>query len=200
MLAAVLIPIKSFDIAKGRLSDALSEQQRSTLARQMAQVVVTSTPSLQTWVVCDSNAVSQFAISLGAGVIWRPAKGLNNAVAEGVDFLRRQGVDRVVIAHADLPKATDLSWVAERDPITIVPDRHGHGTNVMCVPTTAKDFVFSYGIGSCQLHEAEARRLNLPVQVVPNNELGWDVDTLEDLAIFDQAGWPTGSGTAPEAN
>lgn len=172
-------------MAKGRLADALSPDSRAALAREMATTVISSTPSLPTWVVCDDNEVAALALRLGAGVIWRQARGLNNAVNEGVSYLAGQGFDRVVISHADLPRATDLAWVAEAEPITIVPDRHGTGTNVMCVPTTATQFDFAYGVGSCQAHEREAKRVGLPVQIVPDKDLGWDVDTFEDLDVFD---------------
>ena len=88
----------------------------------------------------------------------------------------------MVVAHADLPLATDLSWVAGQDGVTLVPDRHGDGTNVAGVPT-GSGFTFAYGAGSCALHEAEARRLGLAVRVVPDARLGWDVDRPEDLDL-----------------
>jgi 2-phospho-L-lactate guanylyltransferase (CobY/MobA/RfbA family) len=66
--------------------------------------------------------------------------------------------------------------------VTLVPDRHGDGTNVACVPTEA-GFRFSYGAGSCARHELEALRLRLPVRVVPDVRLGWDVDRPADLDL-----------------
>jgi 2-phospho-L-lactate guanylyltransferase (CobY/MobA/RfbA family) len=87
-----------------------------------------------------------------------------------------------VVAHADLPLATDLAWLADVDGVTLVPDRHGDGTNVASVPT-GRGFTFAYGPASCSLHEAEAHRLGLAVQVVPDERLGWDVDRPEDLVL-----------------
>ena len=89
-------------------------------------------------------------------------------------------VDRVVVAHADLPMATDLAWPARHDGVTLVPDRRDDGTNVACVPTRA-GFEFSYGPGSFRRHGAEARRLGLPLRVVREPSLGWDVDLPSDL-------------------
>lgn len=183
---AVLIPVKSFDTAKGRLSEALSGQRRAELARSMAGTVIKASGPLPVWVICDDPAVAGFAVANGAGVIWRPAKGLNRAIHDGVEFLATRGVDRVVIAHADLPLATDLAWLGDGafNQVVIVPDRHGDGTNVMSIPAHAK-FDFAYGPGSCAAHTAEANRRGLDLTIVPDEQLGWDVDTADDLAVFD---------------
>jgi 2-phospho-L-lactate guanylyltransferase len=65
--------------------------------------------------------------------------------------------------------------------VTLVPDRRDDGTNVVSVPTDA-GFAFSYGPGSFRRHAAEARRLGLPVRVLREPGLGWDVDIPDDLA------------------
>ncbi len=188
--AAVLIPIKSFDLAKGRLSEAIAPADRAELARTMAGTVIAAARFLPVWVVCDDTTVAAFATGNGAGVIWRQSRGLNVAVQEGVAFLADQGYEQVIIAHADLPLASDLTWVAkDKDGgkaggVTIVPDRRNDGSNVMCVPSTV-GFQFAYGPGSSVAHQAEANRLGLTLRVIPDEQLGWDVDTPEDLTVFD---------------
>ncbi len=87
----------------------------------------------------------------------------------------------MIVAHADLPLATDLTWLADTDGVTLVPDRHVDGTNVACVPATA-EFSFAYGAGSFAAHRDEAGRLGLTVRLVPDPRLGWDVDVAADLA------------------
>jgi 2-phospho-L-lactate guanylyltransferase len=181
---AVVIPVKSFTLAKGRLAESLSPEDRDHLARRMASRVVAAARPLPTWIACNDHAVARWAFEVGARVLWRPAPGLNSSVTAAVDFLGRLGYQRVVIAHGDLPLARDLSWVATFDGVTIVPDRRGEGTNVMAVPTGA-GFTFAYGVGSAPKHRDEARRRGLAVRVVDDDELGWDVDTPEDLAAFD---------------
>ena len=66
----------------------------------------------------------------------------------------------MIVAHADLPLATDLAWLADTDGVTLVPDRHRDGTNVLCVPAGA-GFAPAYGAGSFRAHRAEAARLGL---------------------------------------
>ena len=180
--AAVVVPVKSFARAKARLAPVLDGEQRAALARTMAATVLRAAAPLPVLVVCDDEDVRAWATGLGVEVAWTPGVGLNGAVEAGVALLADRGVARAVVAHADLPLATDLAWVAEGGGVTLVPDRHGDGTNVAGVPTGA-GFRFAYGAGSCARHEAEARRLGLPVRVVPDLRLGWDVDQPADLDL-----------------
>jgi len=178
--SAVLVPVKSFRHAKVRLAPALGADERASLARRMADGVVTAARPLPVFIVCDDDEVAAWAKAASAEVIWRPGRGLNGAVADGVAALGAIGFDRVVIAHADLPLAVDLAWPARHAGVTLVPDRRDDGTNVACVPTGG-GFQFSYGPGSFRRHGAEARRLGLSLRVVREPLLGWDVDLPSDL-------------------
>lgn len=180
-VTAVVIPVKSFDLAKERLSAALAAGARADLARSMAERVVAAARPLPTFVVCGSGDVARWAASVGADVIWLPEPGLNRAVDFACRQLASDGYRRVIIAHGDLPLARSLGWVADFDGVTIVPDRRGEGTNVMAVPL-GTDFAFHYGEGSAGAHQAEARRHGLAIRIVADGSLGWDVDTPTDLA------------------
>ncbi|MDQ1372727.1 MAG: 2-phospho-L-lactate/phosphoenolpyruvate guanylyltransferase [Actinomycetota bacterium] len=178
---AVLVPVKAFGEAKVRLAAALGPAERAALARSMAAQVVTAARHLPVAVVCDDRGVAEWARARGVLVVWEPGRGLNGAVEAGVTQLARLGVEQVIVAHADLPLATDLSWVARFGGVTLVPDRANDGTNVACVPTGA-GFRFAYGPGSFARHRIEARRLGLGLRVVHEPSLGWDVDVPADLA------------------
>ncbi len=177
---AVLVPVKRFEEAKGRLSPALSPSARADLARSMAAQVIRSAGPLPVAVVCDDRNVATWARDLGALVIWEPGRGLNGAVQEGVRRLAAAGVRTAVVAAGDLPLADDLGWVARFDGITIVPDRRREGTNVLAVPADGR-FSFAYGPGSFARHLDQARRLGVPVRVADAPRLAWDVDLPEDL-------------------
>jgi 2-phospho-L-lactate guanylyltransferase len=177
---AVLLPVKGFRDAKARLAPSLDPPARAALAREMATRVVRAAAPFPVAVVCDDDEVASWATTVGAEVVWRPGRGLNAAVADGVEHLAAIGVARVVVAHADLPYALDLGPVAAFDGITLVPDRHLDGTNVVCIPAGA-GFRFAYGPGSFTRHRAEAGRLGLPVRVLEDARLGWDVDLPADL-------------------
>jgi 2-phospho-L-lactate guanylyltransferase len=183
-VAALLVPVKAFDRAKARLAPARSPQERADLARAMAATVLAAAGGLRTAVVCDDEAVRVWAEEQGAEAIWTPGLGLNGAVEAGVAHLAQRGVDQVVVAHADLPLASDLAWLSHHHGVTLVPDRRRDGTNVICVPATA-GFRFAYGAASFEAHRAEAARLGLVTRLVADVRLGWDVDEPADLDVPD---------------
>jgi 2-phospho-L-lactate guanylyltransferase len=177
----VLVPIKSFRNAKVRLSPALPPEERAALAKRMADRVLSAAGPLPVSVVCDDIDVASFAEAHGAEVIWRPGLGLNAAVTDGVEHLTDEhAAVEVIVAHADLPLADDLTRLVGFAGITFVPDRRDDGTNVVCIPTGLQ-FTFSYGPSSFERHRAEADRLKVPYRVLRDPRLGWDVDVPADL-------------------
>lgn len=178
--AALLVPVKAFADAKLRLAGTLSQAQRSELARTLATRVVGAAGELAVAVVCDDREVANWARDLGALVIWEPGRGLNGAVQDGVARLAAAGAEQVAVAHADLPLASHLGWLARFPGVTLVPDRRHDGTNVVGLPANS-GFMFSYGPGSFARHLAEAHRLGLPVRTVHGSPLAWDVDVPADL-------------------
>lgn len=181
-LCGVLVPVKSFTEAKVRLAPALGAEDRATLAREMAEVVLAAARPLPVAVVCDDEEVAAWARGQNAEVFWRPERGLNGAVLDGVGRFADRGFARVIVAHADLPLAQELGPVGDFDGVTLVPDRRDDGTNVICVPADA-GFAFHYGPGSFRRHLAEAERLGLPVRIERDRRLGWDVDQPPDLDL-----------------
>ncbi len=179
----VLVPVKAFGRAKVRLADVLDAPARAALAREMADRVLAATGDLPVAVVCDDDEVAAWAEGHGARVLWRPGHGLNGAVNDAVATLAAEGLDRVLVAHADLPLATGFEeLVAPTDGVVLVPDRHEDGTNVASVPAAA-GFAFAYGPGSFARHCAEAERLGLELTVHRPPRLTWDVDVPADLDL-----------------
>lgn len=180
MAIGVLVPVKAFADAKQRLGGRLDASGRVRLAREMAAVVLAAAAPMPVWVVTDDDDVTAWAFDHGAQVVRQRRPGLSAAVNDAVDEIGASGIDRVVVAHADLPLATDLSVVVGIDGVTLVPDRRDDGTNVASIPTTA-GFVFSYGPDSFRRHITEAERIGLPVHVLRDHALGWDIDHPDDL-------------------
>lgn len=191
-----MLPIKGFSDAKGRLQSVLSQENRAALAEFTAGGLLEATLGVDTFVVCDNDDVAQWARQRGALVVRQTAPGLNAAVACGVEaaqFTR----EWVVVAHSDLPFAQQLLSVVDSQlaasSVTIVPDRHDDGTNVLVIPARS-GFTFHYGPGSFAAHQAEATRLGLPVRIVRNEQLALDIDTPDDLAQL-PASWLHGDFT-----
>lgn len=181
--AAVLVPVKAFTAAKGRLGAALDPAERAWLAREMATQVVTAAAPLPVTVVCDDVDVAAWGRSLGAAIVTEPGRGLNQAVAAGVAHLRRHGAAEVVVAHGDLPWARRLETLTGFPGVTLVPDRRRDGTNVISLPSHLP-FQFSYGPGSFSRHLAHCGHLGVAVRIVAPPELTLDIDVPADLALL----------------
>jgi 2-phospho-L-lactate guanylyltransferase len=179
---AFLIPIKAFNLAKGRLAESLSSADRRDLANYLALCVFGSCDQTANYVVCDDEDVSDWAFMIGSTPLWTPADGLNDAVTKGRARITELGHDRVIVIHSDLPLVVDTNWLARfpADRCVIVPDRHRQGTNALVVPS-GTDFTFQYGPGSFHKHIAEAAQRNLPISIVEDEAVGWDLDTPDDL-------------------
>jgi 2-phospho-L-lactate guanylyltransferase len=195
---AVLVPVKAFGQAKRRMASTLSPTERRSLARQLAEGVLTGAAPLPVAVVCDDREVADWARERRALVVWEPGRGLNGAVEEGVRRLADLGVTRVTVAHADLPFAAGLGALSCHEGVLLVPDRHGDGTNVISVPSRCS-FRFSYGPGSFERHRAQGEAAGLTVRVLEHPRWSVDLDWPADLARGTWTSEPPGPGseTAP---
>ena len=177
--AIVLIPIRSFDDMKSRLASVLKLDERRRLAIWMAERVVTAAEPFPTRVVTNDSEVSAWTQRTRAEVINPGVRGLNAAVTAAMVAVGAEGFDRVIIAHADLPAAQTLA-AFDGDGIRIAPDCARRGSNVLSVPTASK-FTFRYGPDSFEAHCTEAERLRMPIIVIDDPRLAWDVDDPADL-------------------
>ncbi len=186
---AVVIPIKAFHQAKERLSDLLTPSERLVLAKMCAERVLRAVAGYKVFVVCDDEAVAQWATARNAQIVWQTDVGLNNAVRAGVAAARVNKFELAMIVHSDLPLATSFSQLFSdcdldslKTSITLVPDRHEDGTNVMILPTSS-DFEFTYGRNSFITHQHLAKKCNLALRIIYDQHLSVDIDTAEDLAV-----------------
>ena len=177
---AVLVPLRSLRSGKLRLAGSLAPDARARLIERMAATVLRAAGDLPVLVVYDDPEVAEWSVQQGAMSLRGVDPGLNNAVSEGRVRLEDMGFSTVIVAHADLPRARDLARVADTEGITIVPDRLGDGTNVLCLPTRLP-FRFAYGPGSFEVHHRLALESGVPVRVLHDPELAWDVDHPDDL-------------------
>jgi 2-phospho-L-lactate guanylyltransferase len=176
----LLVPVKAFTDAKARLSGALTPAHRDALARWSAEQVLGAAQGMPAFIACDHPDVAEWAQQHGARVLWHPGVGLNAAITRSVVDLRTLGVEHVVIAHADLPRACRLAEVASAHTVTLVPDSRLDGTNVLSLPT-ALDFEFQYGVGSFRRHLAAALATGAAVSVRRDPLLSLDIDNPSDL-------------------
>lgn len=183
MRTAVVIPVKTFTVAKGRLAGALTDNERESLARTCAEGVVAAAAPWPVFVVCTHDDVARWAESLGATVVRQHSPGLNGAVRDGRAAAHAAGCDHVLVAHSDLPLAVSFAHVPVEGHVVLVPDRHDDGTNVMCLPADV-DFEFRYGTGSFAAHLEESVARGIPHRVMRDDALSLDLDTADDLREF----------------
>jgi 2-phospho-L-lactate guanylyltransferase len=181
--AVVLVPIKAFHLAKGRLDPALDATRRERLARWTAERVLAAAGDGPVAVACDDQSVAEWAREHGAVVLWQEGLGLNGAVDRAVDQLREIGHHHVIVAHGDLPRPSTLAIFARRDTVVLVPDRHVDGTNVLSFPIAAVDSGLraAYGGGSFRRHLGLALATGCAVEVVHDPFLALDIDHPVDL-------------------
>jgi 2-phospho-L-lactate guanylyltransferase (CobY/MobA/RfbA family) len=161
-----VIPVKSFTLAKGRLADTLTASQRSALAQSCAETVVYAALSLPTYVVCSDDVVASWAKALGAHIVDCQTPGLDIAVATGRSAAEADGADH---------------HIAREGKVTLVPDRHRDGTNVLSFPIN-NSFTTAYGPGSCDNHIRLAIDAGLEYEIIEDNDLALDLDTADDLS------------------
>jgi 2-phospho-L-lactate guanylyltransferase len=179
---AVLVPVKRFSAAKGRLAGVLEDTDRARLAEWMATGVLDVIAEIPTFVACDDEHVAAWATRMGAHVIWGAGLGLNGAVDDGVSHITSGGYEHVLVTHADLALPDALLNVAREGCITLVPDRHYDGTNVMSFPA-AHPLRAAYGGGSFARHLDQALASgSVSVEVRADPHLSLDLDTSRDLA------------------
>jgi 2-phospho-L-lactate guanylyltransferase len=157
----VAVPIKPFGLAKARLAEAFTDEQRSELGRATAAntIRVIANVTGLAWVVTGDDEVADWATDIGANVILEhsPGKGLN-AAADRVVEVADDG--RWLIVHADLPLLTENdienAWEGTpREGFLLAPSHDG-GTSAF--GGNRRPPSFAYGAGSFHRHLALTRR------------------------------------------
>lgn len=180
--AAVVIPIRAFAGGKRRLAGLLPTVVRSDLLALLAGQVADAAAGLPTAVISSAPEVLAWAKQRGLTTIADPGT-LNVAASAGRRWAADIGLERVIVAHADLPLARSLAELAAYGPDRVVAAVRCHrrnGTPVLSLPT-ALPFRFAYGEGSFARHALEASRHAAVLRRIADPCLEMDVDGPEDL-------------------
>ena len=189
MRTIAILPIKSLGAAKQRLSGQLGSGSRQALAQAMFSDVLTSlrrVGGIEEIVVVTANDVAESA-ARGNGVRLLhdgEEAGQSAAAMVGVRHAVASGYERVLLVPGDTPlldPAEVDAMLDRRNPVTIVPDRHGTGTNCLLLepPEAIQP---SFGPDSLDRHVSAARAAGVEPVVDPVSSLMLDVDTPDDLA------------------
>lgn len=196
MSTLAVLPVKSFSRAKQRLRDGVSMDLRPKLAEAMFTDVLSAlcecTRIGQIVVVSGGRAAREIAEQAGIRVIEDRQQGHNAAARLGIEAALSLGAERVLLVPGDCPalEPSEIDGLLEQnlDPpsVSIVPDRHGTGTNALLLapPGTIEP---AFGPGSCERHVILARAVGAAVRVAEVPSLALDVDTPEDLDALEAA-------------
>jgi 2-phospho-L-lactate guanylyltransferase len=201
----IILPVKPFYKAKRRLDQVLSPEDRAGLAEAMLRDVLTTLARsdliTRTVVATNDDVATRLAATAGAGVRPDHESSYNALLAGLARDLDREGVSFVVFLPADLPLlapedlATLLPALADSPAITLSPDRHGDGTNLLALsPPTL--LVPSYGPGSFSRHLALAESTQAALRILEAPGLALDIDTPDDLAELVRVSETTTAGIA----
>jgi 2-phospho-L-lactate guanylyltransferase len=195
MSTIAVLPVKRFDEAKQRLGEVLRGGTRRALAEAMLTDVLTALRRSKrvdgVVVVTSEHGADALARAHDARTIRDPEEpGHNPAASEGVRWALEQGARRVLLVPGDCPaldpvEVDDLLLAHPHSEarVTIVPDRHGTGTNalVLCPPDAIAP---SFGPGSRARHEGLARDAGAECRIAEPPSLVLDIDTIEDLNVL----------------
>lgn len=191
MIFAIL-PVKSPQNAKQRLTGFLAVEQRETLARLLYRQTLATlcqATGIDRVVVATSDAeIADHARKSGALVFEEDEQVSHSASADAACLRAMEmGASTVLLVPIDVPTVTsaDFSRLAAcaRPGLIVVPSSDGTGTNAL-VRTPPNCIQSRFGPGSFRAHLDQALSKGLPADVVRLPGLMFDIDTPEDVAEF----------------
>jgi len=191
MHTLAVLPVKRFTAAKQRLAEGLEPWAREVLAEAMVRDVLTALGRVRglggVIVVTNEPRAKAPALAAGADVIPDDADaGQSPAAVAGVARASELGAERVLLVPGDCPALEPAEvdeLLAERQvppAVTIVPDRHGTGTNGLLL-TPSGVIAPAFGQGSFAHHSAAAEDVDARLAIREPASLLLDVDTSGDL-------------------
>src|SRR5207302_10968800 len=197
-----VLPVKSPQNAKQRLSGFLSAGQRETLARILYKQTLAS--------LCQANGIDRVAVVTSDSEVAEHARRsgtlvfdeneqVSHSVSADAACLRaiQLGATTVLLVPIAVPLVTpaDFSRLAaaarparpagpkagSQARLIVVPSADGTGTNALA--RTPPDVIESrFGPGSCRAHLDQALSKNIHSEILPLPGLMFDIDTPEDVA------------------
>jgi 2-phospho-L-lactate guanylyltransferase len=192
----IVLPVKSLDASKTRLGGVLEPLERAALTLAMLEDVLDVTlamPGWETWVVSPDEAVLEVSRQRGADALVEEEPPLGEAIRQAEDEAVGRGADALAVLLPDTPLVTPaalLRALHTLGPVVLAPSADERGTNFLLRrPPTV--MTARFGPDSYRRHLDEATERELPVVVVTQAELGFDVDAPNDILTVLQSARPT---------
>jgi 2-phospho-L-lactate guanylyltransferase len=183
---AIVLPVKSLDDAKGRLSTAMSPIERAALTLAMLEDVMDVTlamPGWATWVISPDEAVLEVAAARGAEPLIEERPPLASALHQAEEEAVARGAEALAVLLPDTPLLTPAALTRALHtlgPVVIAPSLDESGTNLLLrrPPVTIAS---RFGADSFRRHLQDAAERDIPVSVIEQRELGFDLDHPHDI-------------------
>lgn len=192
--AWAIVPVKELSEAKSRLSPLFPQDIRKRLTLAMLDDVLCALREVEALsrilVVSRDPDAAAAASRQGAETVSEPLHSdQNGALNFAANIARREGAETILVMPADVPlaEAGDVAGLLKQHGVspamTIVPDRHGSGTNALvCSPPDLLPFNFGEGSFLAHVKNAEARGVRPSISHRPS--LALDIDTPEDISLL----------------
>jgi 2-phospho-L-lactate guanylyltransferase len=185
-----VLPVKSPQNAKQRLSGLLSAAQRETLARMLYRQTLAALCQAKgidrVAVVTSDSDVAEHARCSGT-LVFHENEQVSHSVSADAACLQAMdlGATTVLLVPIDVPLVTSADFsrlaCAVRPGLIVVPSADGTGTNALA--RTPPDVIESrFGPGSCRAHLDQAFSKNVHAEILRLPGLMFDIDTPEDVA------------------
>jgi len=199
----ILIPAKAFACGKSRLAPVLDASARAKLCEDLLLATLkVSVAIAPTTVVTSDPRISALALRYGAQCLLEVAQeNLNISLSWAREKI--SPIDDVLIMPIDLPylsRQSLIKFVARTSGLTIVPDRHQCGTNLLFLPKQiVQKFCFAFGENSAQAHQREGVRLGVEAKLISLPEAEFDLDSPADYAQYLQRPFHVGGRFSEKA-
>lgn len=193
-----IIPVKSLQNGKSRLSTYLSLNERKNLNNSLLVntiKVLSANKNIDLLIVVSQDLETlDIARIMGVNYVFESGSpDLNNALNQAILEAKKYNIDKVIIIPADIPLVTNkevdeiINLSGEPPEIVIVPDRRKEGTNVLLInpPDCIK---LSYGENSFSKHIGLAKDNKTGCKIYESNCLGLDLDIEDDFNMLNEFG------------
>lgn len=189
-----IIPVKPLRRGKSRLSQVLSEEDRTDLNRRLlihTIAVLKNMPEIAEVLVVsrDTEALSLARQQKARTLREDGAPHLNVALERATQVAKSYRSQSVLVLPADLPQLGEedvraMLKAASHPPVVVIaPDHRQEGTNALLInPAGAIDYDF--GEGSFKRHRQRALKAGVDLKICELPSLAHDVDNPEDLEFL----------------
>lgn len=187
-----LVPVKSLDTGKTRLSPILEAHERAALIPAMVEDIFNALAAfarMPVLVVTGDPRVAAMAGSRGFSCLMESACLSETAAIEAATRRAGEmGAAGTMVVPGDIPllqpeDVAELLELAPQQGTLVVPAWDGRGTNAV-LRRPHNLFPLRFGNDSFLPHRASAQQTGLPCAILHNERIALDVDSPEDLLRF----------------